>query len=500
MRNTIKSLLWVLSMLFIACGEVDVETLTIESLVISPKSVSINIGESAQLNAVSTPAYDNNIFSWSTSNDAVATVDENGLVTAVGLGSAKILCKHLDELTAMATITVIDPTQKPEPEPEPEPEPTPEPEPEPEPQPEPRTLESLLSESLIFSSRQLRYPGTVMQCFDFYDPSENGYIYFSQCAGDSVTGSKWLVVVSRVKRGAYGDSTRSGEEMLLRWFGHGTNLCVEQATDGGEDFIWVGSNGTVSSTDYTNNKTFSRIRFQPKATFEHYAGENFYLSSYKDTSGTTWSVHNLQVTPDFENRRLLVTASSSGQRHCIVYNLDDVLALKEQSITLTLTWGGEADTGTTRKEGKVTLNARVLNSLTPLGSFRIASAANSGDYTKTWSCSFQGQAIYGDKILWYEGQPLESKSGSGVYDNTQAYLEVFDYRGNRLKPRTRVVAVSDFTNLKRLVDLNDNLFSEAEGMQIKNGGKTLYLGITTHMAGMTSKNRRSTILEYDYSL
>ena len=130
MRNTIKSLLWVLSMLFIACGEVDVETLTIESLVISPKSVSINIGESAQLNAVSTPAYDNNIFSWSTSNDAVATVDENGLVTAVGLGSAKILCKHLDELTAMATITVIDPTQKPEPEPEPEPTPEPEPEPE----------------------------------------------------------------------------------------------------------------------------------------------------------------------------------------------------------------------------------------------------------------------------------------------------------------------------------------------------------------------------------
>lgn len=337
-----------------------------------------------------------------------------------------------------------------------------------------------------------------MQCFDFYDPSPNGYIYFSQCAGDTATGSKWLVVVSRVKRGVYGDSTRSGDEMLLRWFGHGTNLCVEQATDGGEDFIWVGSNGTISGNDYSNNKTFSRIRFQPKTTFEHHTGESFYLGSYKDASGTKWSVHNLQVTPDFENRRLLVTASSSGRRHCIVYDLDKVLALKEQSITLTLTWGGEADTGTTRKEGKVTLNARVLNSLTPLGSFRIASATNSGNYTKTWSCSFQGQAIYGDKILWYEGEPLKSKSDSGVYDNTQAYLEVFDYKGNRLKPRTRVVAVSDFTNLKRLVNLNDNLFSEAEGMQIKNGGKTLYLGITTHIAGMTSKNRRSTILEYDY--
>lgn len=488
MKRLLAILLWILPLFFIACEQIEMgsESIVLESLKITPASTTIRVGESVQLNAISVPSYSNDFFSWSSTSDAIATVDNNGVVTAIRSGSVKIFCKHLEQLTATATITIVGASQPPQPEPEPT--------------PEPRTLESLLSESLIFSSRQLIYPGTVMQCFDFYDPSPNGYIYFSQCAGDTATGSKWLVVVSRVKRGVYGDSTRSGDEMLLRWFGHGTNLCVEQATDGGEDFIWVGSNGTISGNDYSNNKTFSRIRFQPKATFEHYTGENFHLSSYKDTSGNTWSVHNLQVTPDFENRRLLVTASASGKRHCIVYNLDDVLALKEQSITLTLTWGGETDTGTTRKEGKVTLNARVLDSLTPLGSFRIASSLNSKDYSKTWSCSFQGQAIYGDKILWYEGEPLESKSGSGVNDNTRAYLEVFDYKGNRLKPRTRVVAVSDFTNLKRLVNLNDNLFSEAEGMQIKNGGKTLYLGITTHIAGMTSKNRRSTILEYDYSL
>jgi hypothetical protein len=87
-----------------------------------------------------------------------------------------------------------------------------------------------------------------------------------------------------------------------------------------------------------------------------------------------------------------------------------------------------------------------------------------------------------------------------VNDNTRAYVEVFDYKGNRLAPRTRVAAVSDFDNLKRLLNLNDNLFSEAEGMQIKNGGKTLYLGITTHLAGATTGNRLSTILEYDYEL
>lgn len=341
-----------------------------------------------------------------------------------------------------------------------------------------------------------------MQCFDFYDSSENGWIYFSQCAGDSATGSKWLVVLSRVRRGAYGDSTRSGEEMLLRWFGHGTNLCVEKATDGGEDFLWLNSNGTVSGTgknlNYGNNKTFCRLRFQPKTTFEHYTGENFYLDSYKDSSGNKWSISNLQVSLDFDHRLMLVTASSNGKRHCIIYNLDQVLALPEQSVTINRMWGGEDGTNTERKSGTTTLNARVMNNLTPLGSFRIDNNQNKGDYTKTWSTSFQGQAIYGDKVFWYEGQPLESVSGSGVYDNTRAYVEVFDYKGNRLTPRTRVTAVSDVENLKRLLNLNDNLFSEAEGMQIKNGGKTLYLGITTHLAGATSKNRLSTILEYNY--
>lgn len=472
--------------MFIACEQIDTgsEATVIESLKITPTSTTIRVGETVQLSAVSVPTYSNDFFSWSSSSDAIATVDGSGVVTGIRSGSVKIFCKHLEQLTAMATITIVGTSQPPQPEPE----------------PEPITLESLLSERMIFSSRQLRYPGTVMQCFDFYDSSENGYIYFSQCAGDTTTGSKWLVVLSRVKRGAYGDSTRSGEEMLLRWFGHGTNLCVEKATDGGEDFLWVNSNGTIAGNDYSNNKTFCRLRFQPNTTFEHHTGENFYLDSYKDSTGKSWSVQNLQVSIDFENRRMLVTGTMSGTRHCIIYDLDAVLALKEQSVTITRTWGGEAGTNTERKEGKTTLNARVMNNLTPLGSFRIASALNSGNYTKTYSCSFQGQGIYKDRVYWYEGQPLESVADSGVYDNARAYLEVFDYKGNRLAPRTKVAAISDFDNMKRLLNLNENLFSEAEGMQIKEGGTKLYLGVTTHLAGATTKNRLSTILEYDYSL
>lgn len=485
MKIVSKLLLCALS-LMVACSKPTVEEqISIKSLTISPRSTTIVTGGVIRLVATVDPLIDGLTFEWSSENAAVALVNSNGVVQGKSVGKTNIICK-CGGVTAYATITVVAPQQKPEPEPE----------------PEPRTLESLLSESLIFSSRQLVYMGTVMQCFDFYDSSENGWIYFSQCSGDSQTGSKWQVVLSRVKRGPYGDNTKSGEQMYLRWFGHGTNLCVEKATDGGEDFLWVNSNGTVSGTsyglNYGNNKTFCRLRFQPYATFDHYTGENFYLDSYQDSSGKSWSVANLQVSLDFENRRMLVTASASGYRHCIIYDLDEVLALKEKSVSISRMWGGEAGTDTERHKETTTLNARVLNNLKPLGSFRIKSYLNTKEYTRTYSCSFQGQAIYGNKIFWYEGQPLELQEGSGVNDDTRAYVEVFDYKGNRLAKRTRVAAVSDVENLKRLLNLNDNLFAEAEGMQIKNGGKTLYLGITTHLAGATTGNRLSTILEYDY--
>lgn len=483
MKIVSKLLLCALS-LMVACNKLPQEEhIVINSLNIKPRSATIVVGGVVRLVATPDPLIEGLTYEWSSDDESVAIVNSNGVVQGIGVGKTNIVCQ-CSGLNAKVSITVVEPK----------------PEPKPEPTPEPRTLESLLSESLIFSSRQLIYPGTVMQCFDFYDSSPNGWIYFSQCSADSATGSKWQVVLSRVRRGVYGDNTRSGERMFLRWFGHGTNICVEKATDGGEDFVWVNSNGTVAGADYSNNKTFCRLRYQPNTTFEHYTGENFYLDSYKDASGTKYTVQNLQVSIDFEHRRMLVTASYSGKRHCIIYDLDEVLALKEQSVTLKRTWGGEAGTNTERKSGTTTLNARVMDNLTPLGSFRITSNLNTGKYDKTYSCSFQGQAIYGDKIFWYEGQPLESVKGSGVNDNTRAYVEVFDYKGNRLAPRTRVAAVSDFDNLKRLLNLNDNLFSEAEGMQIKDGGKTLYLGITTHLAGATTGNRLSTILEYDYEL
>ena len=484
MKNLFKLLTLVFALAFVACSTDDDGYVELYSLRLEPKNAVVEVGQTLQLTAISDPVYTDLVYDWSSAGEAVATVDSYGVVTGVKAGAVQILCKYGIERIARATIQVVEPAGDTPVTPGGDPT---------------VSLESLLNYKMIFSSRQLAYPGTVMQCFDFHDPSENGYIYFTQCASDSSTGNKWLVALSRVKRGAYGDNSRSGETMSLRWFGHGTILCVEKATDGGEDFMWVNSNGTLSSKEYTNNKTFSRFRFEVNATYEHSAGETFYLNSYKDASGKNWTVYDQQVNIDFENRRLLIGCRSSGTRHNIIYDLDAVLALKEQTVSLTRTWGGEGGTNTSKKTETTEIQARVLDNLTPLGSFRLTSNLNTGRYDQTYSCSHQGHAIYGDRVYWYEGNTAEKTAGSGVYDNSMAYVEVFDYNGNRVVPRTKVAAVSDFDNMKSLLNLNTNCYCEAEGLQIK-GGNKLYLGITTHIAGKTSGNRLSTILEYDCSI
>ena len=91
-------------------------------------------GETGTLTAIFTPDNaTNQAVTWESSDTSVATVN-NGLVTAVGEGTATITVTTEDGgKTASCAVTVTsasEPDPDPTPEPEPEPEPTPEPEPE----------------------------------------------------------------------------------------------------------------------------------------------------------------------------------------------------------------------------------------------------------------------------------------------------------------------------------------------------------------------------------
>jgi len=87
--------------------------LTLKSISFMNLTEQIELGETLQLEVIHTPE---NVpigtLNWTSSNEAVATVDQNGVVTAVGIGTATITAATTDgtQLTATCEVTVKEPT------------------------------------------------------------------------------------------------------------------------------------------------------------------------------------------------------------------------------------------------------------------------------------------------------------------------------------------------------------------------------------------------------
>lgn len=102
----------VLAVSLVACGSVKIDGMTL------PESQILNKGDSIQLTPAFASEKEKNedkiakaaeklTLEWATSDETVATVDETGLVTAVGAGEADITAKiHDTEITAVCAITV----------------------------------------------------------------------------------------------------------------------------------------------------------------------------------------------------------------------------------------------------------------------------------------------------------------------------------------------------------------------------------------------------------
>ena len=80
----------------------------VDSVKVSPASATINKGNTKRLTATVSPSNASNMaVTWKSSNEKVATVDENGLVTAVGKGTATITATTAsNKRTASCKITV----------------------------------------------------------------------------------------------------------------------------------------------------------------------------------------------------------------------------------------------------------------------------------------------------------------------------------------------------------------------------------------------------------
>ncbi len=84
--------------------------ISVDSVSVTPESANVTLGRTLSLTATVSPVNaSNDNVSWSSSNTNVATVDENGTVTAVGLGSTDITATTEDgNKTDSTTITVVN--------------------------------------------------------------------------------------------------------------------------------------------------------------------------------------------------------------------------------------------------------------------------------------------------------------------------------------------------------------------------------------------------------
>ena len=104
-KRRILLLVLAVSLLLCSCGEVKIESITL-----SKNAAELKEGESVTLSAVVAPENATERYGWKSADEGVATVDENGVVTAVAPGNTNILAVSESGKTAACSVTVAAPT------------------------------------------------------------------------------------------------------------------------------------------------------------------------------------------------------------------------------------------------------------------------------------------------------------------------------------------------------------------------------------------------------
>ena len=80
-----------------------------ESITITPSSYRMTVGELAPLQATVSPSNASTTITWTSSDSSIATVDSNGNVTAVSIGTATITATTGNNISNTCTIRVVNP-------------------------------------------------------------------------------------------------------------------------------------------------------------------------------------------------------------------------------------------------------------------------------------------------------------------------------------------------------------------------------------------------------
>ena len=87
-------------------------TPTLKSISLSPSSLALIVGGSQTITVTANPSTISNSVTWSSNHTSVATVSDNGVVTAVGVGTATITATSTVDTSIKATLIVTVMTQQ----------------------------------------------------------------------------------------------------------------------------------------------------------------------------------------------------------------------------------------------------------------------------------------------------------------------------------------------------------------------------------------------------
>ena len=96
--------------------EIEQEEIKVTQITLNPKSASMKVGDELRLSAIVLPSdATNKSVTWSSNSTGIATIDNNGKVTALSSGTATITCKANDGSGIEATCSItVKPPVKPE--------------------------------------------------------------------------------------------------------------------------------------------------------------------------------------------------------------------------------------------------------------------------------------------------------------------------------------------------------------------------------------------------
>ena len=268
------------------------------------------------------------------------------------------------------------------------------------------------------------------------------------------------------------------EAMTLRYFGNANALAVEHGTDG-QDYLWIGSNGTKWKGSYSRTRTISRFPFEvDKEINDGYAGENYYMG------GARYCYPAVNVEADV----LGVATQVAGVVTINLYSLTEARAMDDTDIKLKTTYKGEV-VGEVEQTVVRTIKGKDLTTLEPISSFTIAKPdTETADPAKEVNYyTFRAWDVDKDYVYFVEGK---HNGGNLKNGESKAFITVYDHAGRVVLPKRRIQCVFDHYLLESL-GITPAGYADIAGLKVRNNKVYVMFSVKN------SKGFKSVVVKYE---